>query len=233
MELCEKQKKVKFQDRTTRDTNIVEPVYYIHGDKIADDMRSKPRKPKPFIADSHLLQTRDIPGATAGDRGSHRVAIPDELRREFRNTNYLGDIPGAQADTVKHAIRTSRKTNPLNPHYQSLDGDGQVLHDPIDPLLPNSIIKVPTLKPTKSTSSLEPIASPPTATFQNPETSSQSYTIPSTVKSYADKFLDTSDLLGSTSAGSLNNTQQEEHPHSAPHVAADFTFDFSGNPLYN
>jgi len=43
-------------------------------------------------------------------------------RREFRTTNYLKDIEGSEADSVKHTIRTDRCTNPLNPNYTSLDG---------------------------------------------------------------------------------------------------------------
>lgn len=40
----------------------------------------------------------------------------------WRNTNFVGDIVGAQADTVVHSIRTQRHVNPLNPTYISLDG---------------------------------------------------------------------------------------------------------------
>ena len=43
------------------------------------------------------------------------IQPPLERRRHFRNTNFVGDIAGAQPDTVKHAIRTNRVTNPLNP----------------------------------------------------------------------------------------------------------------------
>ena len=47
---------------------------------------------------------------------------PIEKRRHFRNTNFVGDIAGAQSDTVMHCIKTNRVTNPLNPAYTSLDG---------------------------------------------------------------------------------------------------------------
>lgn len=43
----------------------------------------------------------------------------------------MGDIAGAQPDTVKHAIRTNRVVNPLNPVYDSLDGE--VLVPPVEP----------------------------------------------------------------------------------------------------
>jgi len=49
---------------------------------------------------------------------------PPDQRRHFRNTNFVGDIAGAQSDTVKHSIKTNRVTNPLNPQYVGLDGDG-------------------------------------------------------------------------------------------------------------
>ena len=53
---------------------------------------------------------------------------PPEKRRHWRHTNFVGDIGGAQADTVQHTIPTKRRTNPLNPAYRSLDGD--ILPDP-------------------------------------------------------------------------------------------------------
>ena len=56
---------------------------------------------------------------------------PPEKRRHWRHTNFVGDIGGAQADTVQHTIPTKRRTNPLNPAYRSLDGD--ILPDPTKP----------------------------------------------------------------------------------------------------
>ena len=104
-----------------------------------DDISSKPRKPRALIVDSQLLQTKDILGATPGWRPT------DFPRREYKNTNYLGDIPGAQADSIKHSIITKRETHPLVPVYQALDGYGELLEPLIPPLLPPSMIKVPTV----------------------------------------------------------------------------------------
>lgn len=108
----------------------------------------KPKEPKKYIADNHLLQTRDIPGAYAG-------YVPPTLeRREYRNTNYIQDIDGAHADSIRHSIRTNRSTNPLAPVYQALD-PSEVLAPLIPALLPKDLIKMPTLrqKPSKSDNS--------------------------------------------------------------------------------
>lgn len=67
-----------------------------------------------------------------------------ETRREIRNINFIQDIEGAQADTLKHTIVTKRRINPLYPVYQSLD-DGEPLEPLVKPLLPPAIIKKPTL----------------------------------------------------------------------------------------
>jgi len=104
-----------------------------------DGISTKPRKPRALIVDSQLLQTKDILGATSGWKPT------DFPRREYKNTNYLGDIPGAQADSIKHSIITKRETHPLVPVYQSLDGYGELLEPLIPPLLPPSMIKVPTV----------------------------------------------------------------------------------------
>lgn len=51
---------MKFQ--THRVSDVLDPAYYIHGMKVEDEKRySKPKNLKGFIADNHLLQTRDIP----------------------------------------------------------------------------------------------------------------------------------------------------------------------------
>jgi len=124
----------RYVDRTSRVTDVVDPVYKVHGMIIADDPRfSKPKKLKSFIPDSKLLQTADIPGATVGWGRRERT--------EIRNLTSTADIPGAQADTIKHSIISTRNTNPLNPVYKSLDY-GEPLPGPIQPLLPASITKV-------------------------------------------------------------------------------------------
>lgn len=111
--------------------------------EIADDAKSKPKPLKSEIVDSHLLRTDDIFGARCGEIASHSLSLPMNRRREFRNTNYLGDIPGAQADSIKHSIQTKRSTHPLQPLYQSLD-DGSPLKGPNDPLIPPSMVDTKT-----------------------------------------------------------------------------------------
>lgn len=123
-----------------RETDPVAPRYHIHGREIFDDEKfTKPAPLKKPIADNHLLMTQDISGATA-----RNIEALFEHRREFRNTNYLGDISGAQSDTIKHSIVTKRQTDPLNPAYPSLD-DGACLAPPVTSLIPSDIIKVPTV----------------------------------------------------------------------------------------
>lgn len=134
-------KKIKFQDRTTRVSNSMKPTYCLNGIDIKDSPRSEPRKLKAQIKDSHLLQTADIEGAQAGYITQHQLSVPIDKRREFRNTNYIGDIQGANADSVKHSITTRREVHPLQPVYQSLDGEGDVLPGPIEPLIPKDCVK--------------------------------------------------------------------------------------------
>lgn len=92
---------------------------------VADDpVKSRPRPlPKAKDGPFYPLTTADIEGATPGWRPLPQVNPPLEARRHFRNTNFMGDIPGAQADTVKHSICTKRHVNPLDPVYHSLDGE--------------------------------------------------------------------------------------------------------------
>lgn len=130
----------KKQSLSHRVTDPVAPVYFIAGREVADD--PKDTKPAPLMklnCDSHLLLTHDISGATA-----KKVEETYMGRREFRNTNFLGDITGAQADTIKHSIVTNRVTNPLNPKYPSLD-DGVTLAAPVTSLIPPDIVKIPTV----------------------------------------------------------------------------------------
>ncbi|CAM9911517.1 unnamed protein product [Discosporangium mesarthrocarpum] len=110
--------------RTRRNTNPLEPTYRVNGMDVADDpVKSRPRAlPKARDSPFYPLTTADIEGAQVGWRPMPQMNPPLEARRHFRNTNFMGDIPGAQADTVKHSMSTNRQVNPLNPVYVSLDG---------------------------------------------------------------------------------------------------------------
>jgi hypothetical protein len=101
------------------------PVYSVNGMLIRDDIKFTKPRPLPNAADHDFfsLKTNDIEGAWPGWTPPHECQPPVERRRHFRNTNFVGDIAGAQPDTVKHAIRTNRVVNPLNPVYDSLDGE--------------------------------------------------------------------------------------------------------------
>eukprot|EP00903_Cladosiphon_okamuranus_P013663 g12724.t1 len=111
--------------RTRRVTNPLTPSYRVNGMDVADDpVKTRPRGlPKAKDGPFYPLTTADIEGAAPGWRPLPQVNPPIEARRHFRNTNFLGDVPGAQADTVKHSICTERHINPLNPVYASLDGE--------------------------------------------------------------------------------------------------------------
>jgi hypothetical protein len=95
-----------------RVTDPNNPTYHINGLDIADDRYTKPKAPKKFIEDSFLLKTKDITGASSDSRGEDRFQ-----RREVKNTNFVGDISGACADSIKHSIVTNRTTNPLQPVF--------------------------------------------------------------------------------------------------------------------
>lgn len=131
-------RKSRFQDRGQRSTDLMNPVYSVNGIVVHDEPRwTKPKPLKKFIPDNHLLHTRDIDGAFSGWGRLER--------KEYRNLMSTLDVEGAQADTIKHSIRSERLTNPLTPVYQSLEGDP--LPPLLAPLLPSSIVSVPTLKP--------------------------------------------------------------------------------------
>ena len=134
-------KNSRFQDRSKRCTNPVSPEYILGGLEIKDDAKySKPKPLKPYIDANMLLRTDDIDGAKEG--------FGKLKRTEVRNITSVADIDGAQADTVKSSIRTARVINPLNPVYTSLDGEPSA---PINkPLIPNSFIGKPTLRPHKT-----------------------------------------------------------------------------------
>ena len=123
--------------KSRRATDPLDPIYKVNGMTIADDSKyTKPRPlPKGAEHDFFPLKTNDIEGAWPGWTPPHECQPPVERRRHFRNTNFVGDIAGAQPDTVKHAIRTNRVVNPLNPVYDSLDGER--LKPPMTPNLLN------------------------------------------------------------------------------------------------
>lgn len=129
----------RFKDRTSRVTDPNNPHYHINGMDYADDKYTKPKAQKAYIADNHLLQTKDITGAAPGGLKDTRF-----VRREVRNINYIADIEGAHADSIKHSIVTNRQSNPLVPVYQSLD-PGELLQPVVPPLIPPAMVKVPTV----------------------------------------------------------------------------------------
>lgn len=120
--------------KTRRVTDPLRPAHFVNGMAISDDMVSTMPKslPKKRDGPTYSLTTQDIEGAQCGWKPPHEMQPPIEIRRHFRNTNFVGDIAGAQPDTVKHAIRTNRVSNPLNPVYKSLDGE--VLAAPTTPM---------------------------------------------------------------------------------------------------
>lgn len=67
------------------------------------------------------MSTRDIRGGYAG-----WVPEKDRTRSEFYHTNFVGDIPGAQADTLPR-FRSERQVDPLNPRYVLLDATTYVV----------------------------------------------------------------------------------------------------------
>lgn len=176
-------KKVRLSNRGT---DPVAPSYFIHGQPIEDDPRyTKPAPLKRFIEGNHLLLTSDILGASA-----KKIEDVYESRRDFRNTNFLGDIIGAQADSIKHSIVTNRTTNPLNPLYPSLD-DGIPLRGPVDSLIPPSVINTPTVFVKKVTAG----GHLRTTDGDRRESTSQA---PQTIEisSYLDKTMDSKDRIG-------------------------------------
>lgn len=131
----------RFQDHTTRVTDPNNPSYYINGTVITDPVSSKPKKPRDYIP-NFTLETKDI---TKAEQEKDIMWINNNhLRREIKNTNYIADIKGSAADSIKHSIRTTRNINPLQPIYQSLDPN-ELLLPVIQPLVPPELVTVPTL----------------------------------------------------------------------------------------
>ncbi|KAJ0395635.1 hypothetical protein P43SY_003291 [Pythium insidiosum] len=110
--------------KSSRVTDVLNPVYKVNGMTYQDDALSHPKllhpqRDKP----SYALQTADIAGANPFDASKTVVGgIPNEKRRHFRQTNRTDDITGATADTVLHSIRSNRRVDPTWPEYVALDG---------------------------------------------------------------------------------------------------------------
>ena len=183
-------KKKRFQDRGQRSTDLMNPIYEVNGMVIEDEARwTKPKPLKKFVPGNHLLQTRDIEGAFSG---WGRVD-----RREYRNIMNTMDVEGAQADTVKHTIASNRITNPLTPVYPSLDGEP--LPPLLVPLLPHSIVSVPTLRPSQSKTSVGSRAAE-TQSFMMASSQALDFP-PASSESYASHFVDTSSFLAVAATG--------------------------------
>jgi len=116
---------VNDQWKTQRVQDPLDPVYVINGAVVKDDPQgSKPKKlPKKKNTPFYSLISNDIEGAYPGWTPPMELRPLLEDRRHFRNTNFVGDITGAAADTVVHSIQTNRVVNPLLPTYISLDGE--------------------------------------------------------------------------------------------------------------
>jgi len=125
-------------DKTRRCTNTLAPSYEIHGERFSDAAYTRPTPGRAAIADSALLRTDDIPGAYAGWKSEQAP------RRDLRHTNFLDDIPGARADSIRPGIVTQRQVNPLEPVYQALD-PGQLVEPPLRALVPADRVKMPTI----------------------------------------------------------------------------------------
>jgi hypothetical protein len=114
--------------KSKRVTDPLDAEYRVNGMSILNDPRMKP-KGLPEARDGGRapylsLMTQDIEGAVPGWKPKHlNGGIPEEARRHFRNTNFVGDVQGALADSLRHGIVTNRVVDPLAPAYQSLDGD--------------------------------------------------------------------------------------------------------------
>jgi hypothetical protein len=131
--------KKTFARSCNRQTDPMRPSYHIHSTLYCDDDKSKPKRLPQYIPDNHLLRTDDIDGAQAGYLVEHQLSLPNSMRKEFRNTNFIYDIEGTSADSKKHTIVTTRCSNPLQPVYRSLDGD-TLIGGPIDSLVPANLI---------------------------------------------------------------------------------------------
>lgn len=130
----------RYVDKTSRCSDALNPHYFINGMEYKDESYTRPKPTRSLIADNTILRTDDIPGAYVG------WMAQKQPRRDFRNTNFIGDIQGAHADSIRPGIVTKREVNPLVPVYQSLD-PGELVQPLNRPLVPAEMVKVPTLPP--------------------------------------------------------------------------------------
>ena len=209
-DICKKTHRMT--DKSNRTTNSLDPSYTINGMNIQDDLKyTKPKIYPAYIADNNQLRTDDIPGAHPGWRPPSLLNPPIEKRREFRNTNFIGDIEGAHPDTIKHSITTSRTTNPLNPIYQGLD-PGVQLTGPAAPLIPADVYRVPTILAKSSTSTSIPIRN---KSLDNTINLPGSYTKPTTHSS-SDFNAGNSDMISFTDKISNNNNDISNNQYDNP-----------------
>ena len=111
--------------KTSRHTNPLQPVYIARDEdnnKIAlGAVRgSKPQVLPPARTDKNFLNTSltttDIHGCRIGTKGLGNFHTRE--RRAYRVTNEKNDIIGAQTDSLKKGITSTRATHPLDPDYQ-------------------------------------------------------------------------------------------------------------------
>ncbi|CEG43268.1 uncharacterized protein PHALS_13475 [Plasmopara halstedii] len=110
--------------KSSRVTNVLNPIYTVHGTTFSDDPLSRPQSYHPKREKpSYLLKTDDINGTKCADPATTVVAgIIMANRRNYRDTNSTSDICGAKADTLVHSIRSNRCVDPNSPQYLALDG---------------------------------------------------------------------------------------------------------------
>lgn len=103
------------------------PTHEINGMKVTDGSGSKPlqhhRKRRGEEPDFSLT-TLDIEGAQADTVQKYDTTDDETLGRskEYRNINYVGDIPGASPGTLRKGPKSQRDTDPNRRNYVFLDG---------------------------------------------------------------------------------------------------------------
>lgn len=112
----------------------MEPCYEFRGMKIHDNPRDiKPKRLKPFLSETTGLYTADISGAQVKESRAKSLRHP-------RDSISIQDIDGAQANTLKRTIVSSRCSDPVCPTYKSLDGNGILEEPPHKPMIPSHIM---------------------------------------------------------------------------------------------
>ena len=116
------------QFKSSRSCNPLNPTYKVRNedDKVVhigtidgNNPRQMPeRKNGPR---SNSLLTKDIMGAQGSTKGLG-VFETHHNRKDFRETNAVGDIPGSQVGTLLKGPKTNRVTNPMFPEY-AVPGD--------------------------------------------------------------------------------------------------------------